>query len=207
MKTNNDDLILAGFRQGQEKAVKQLFERFHKELVAFSTRITGNRDEAQDIVVEAFLKLLPKAQNFDSIPNIRAYLYVVVRHASYEWVAKQEAAEKKQQAFVYLQQMEVMPDQASVMDNEEMIARTLQLVYDHIELLPPQEKKVFILKVIRQRPADEIAAEMNISRKTVYNLSSSAISRLRNLVGNTNLPLVLLLSTHFFQFFSNQQEF
>jgi hypothetical protein len=33
MKTNNDESILAGFKQGDEKAVKQIFERYHKELV------------------------------------------------------------------------------------------------------------------------------------------------------------------------------
>ena len=207
MKTNNDELILAGFRQGQEKAVKQIFERFHKELVAFAARITGNRDEAQDIVVEAFLKILPRAQNFASIHNIRAFLYVVVRHASYEWVEKQETAEKKQQAFAYLQQADITPEQEAVMDNEEMIARTLQLVYGYIEQLPPQEKKVFVMKVIQQKTADEIAAEMNISKKTVYNLSSSAVNRLRNLVGNAGFPLFLLFCIQFFYFFSNQQEF
>ncbi|HVK49536.1 MAG TPA: sigma-70 family RNA polymerase sigma factor [Pseudobacter sp.] len=207
MKTDNDDFILAGFRQGEEKAVKHIFERFHKELVAFATRITGSRDEAQDIVVEAFLKILPKAQNFASILNIRAFLYVVVRHASYEWVGKQEAAEKKQQAFAYLQQAEITPAQEAVMDNEEMVARTLQLVYGYIEQLPPQEKKVFVMKVIQHKSADEIADEMNISKKTVYNLSSSAVNRLRSLVGNSGFPAVLLLSAQFFQFFSNQQEF
>ncbi|MGN6420110.1 MAG: RNA polymerase sigma factor [Pseudobacter sp.] len=207
MKTNNDDFILAGFRQGQEKAVKQIFERFHKELVAFATRITLNRYEAQDIVVEAFLKILPRAQNFASIENVRAFLYVVVRHACYEWVEKQEATEKKQQAFVYLQQVDINPEPEAVMDNEEMIARTLQLVYEHIQQLPPQEKKVFVMKVIQQQSVDEIAAVMNISKKTVYNLSSSAINRLRNLVGKSGFPLFLLLCTQFSHFFSNQQEF
>lgn len=206
MKTNNDDLILAGFRQGQEKAVKQIFERFHKELVAFATRITGNRDEAQDLVVEAFLKILPRAQNFASMENIRAFLYVVVRHASYEWVEKQEAAEKKHQAFVYLQQLEINHEEGAVMDNEEMIARTLQLVYGYIEQLPPQEKKVFVMKVIQQKSVDEIASAMNISKKTVYNLSSAAVNRLRDLVGTSGFPLFLLYCTQFFHFFSNQQE-
>ena len=206
MKTNNDESILAGFKQGDEKAVKQIFERYHKELVGFATRITGDRYEAQDIVVEAFLKILPRAKDFTSMENIRAFLYVVVRHACYSWVEKQENYQKKQQAFVYLQDADI-DGPASVMDNEEMIARTLQQLYEHIQQLPPQEKKVFVLKVIRQQSADEVAAALNISKKTVYNLTSAAISRLRSLMGNASLYTVMPLITSFFEFFSNQQEF
>lgn len=205
MKMNNDESILAGFKQGEEKAVKQIFWRFHKELVAFATRITGNRYEAQDIVVEAFLKILPRAKDFTSMENIRAFLYVVIRRASYTWVEKQESIQKKEEAFAYLQNRETTVEES--MDNEEMIARTLQQLYEFIRQLPPQEKKVFVLKMIRQKSADEIAAELNISKKTVYNLTSSAISRLRNLMGNAHIPLVLLLYASFFEFFLHQQEF
>ncbi|MBO9634167.1 MAG: RNA polymerase sigma factor [Chitinophagaceae bacterium] len=205
MKTNNDDNILTGFKQGDERAVKQIFERFHNELVHFATRITGNRYEAQDIVVEAFLKILPRAKDFTSLENIRAFLYVVVRHACFAWVEKQSGLQKKEQAFAYLQDIETSSE--PLMDKEEMIARTIQQLYEFIQQLPPQEKKVFILKVIKQRSADEIAEELNISKKTVYNLTSAAISRLRSLVGRSSLPMAIMLYVNFFHFFSNQQEF
>lgn len=205
MKTNNDESILTGFKQGDEKAIKQIFERYHNELVHFATRIISNQYEAQDIVIEAFLKILPRAKDFSSLENIRAFLYVVVRHACYAWVEKQAGLQKKEQAFAYLQDIETSGE--SLMDREEMIARTLQQLYDHIQQLPPQEKKVFVLKVIRQRSADEIANELKISKKTVYNLSSAAISRLRNLIGGTSFPVAIMLYTHFFHFFSNQQDF
>lgn len=206
MKTNNDDLILAGFKQGDERAVKQIFERFHKELVSFATRITNNQYEAQDIVVEAFLKILPRAKDFTSLENIRAFLYVVTRHACYAWVEKQENLQKKEQAFMYTLDAEVSSEQ-SVMDQEEMTARILQQLYEFIQQLPPQEKKVFILKMIQQKSADEIAEELKIAKKTVYNLTSSAINRLRSMMGNTHLPSSLLLYASFFEFFLHQQEF
>lgn len=205
MKMNNDDSILTGFKQGEERAVKQIFERFHNELVHFATRITNNQYEAQDIVVEAFLKILPRAKDFTSLENIRAFLYVVVRHACYAWQEKQSGLQKKEQAFAYLQDFETGTE--PLMDKEEMIARTLQQLYGFIQQLPPQEKKVFVLKVIKQRSADEIAEELNISKKTVYNLTSAAISRLRNLVGGSSLPMAIILYSSFFHFFSNQQDF
>lgn len=207
MKKNNDDLILAGFKQGDERAVKQIFERYHKELVSFATRIINNQYEAQDIVVEAFLKILPRSKDFTSLENIRAFLYVVTRHACYAWVEKQESLQKKEQAFLYTLDAETFTEQQSIMDQEEMTARILQQLYEFIQQLPPQEKKVFVLKMIQQKSADEIAAEMKISKKTVYNLSSSAINRLRTLMGNTHLPSALLLYAGFFEIFLHQQEF
>ena len=205
MEKQTDLLLLARFRQGDEQAFKQIFERFHKELVSFATFITGQQTAAQDIVIDAFLKILPRSGQFASIEKIRSYLYVLVRHAAYAFNEQEGRMRKKQQEYSYLQQSASV-DPESPMDQEEMMARTLQQLYEYVQQLPPQEKKVFIRKIIQRQSVEEIAAELNISAKTVYNLAGSAISRLRQWLGNMPYPGALILISAFVELFSEKKE-
>ena len=56
-KTNKiNDLLLERLQRGDERAFQRLFEEFYASLCLFATRYLGDREEAADVVQDAFLK-------------------------------------------------------------------------------------------------------------------------------------------------------
>jgi RNA polymerase sigma factor (sigma-70 family) len=56
-------------------------------LCFYAERFTGNQPEAEDIVVDSFLKCYRRRDQFENLENIRSFLYVTVKNASLDHLA------------------------------------------------------------------------------------------------------------------------
>jgi len=69
-------------RDAPETLVVAAYEQYRDELVAYLVRVTRDADVAEDLVQEAFLKLLLEARDREAPDNVRAWLYRVVTNAA-----------------------------------------------------------------------------------------------------------------------------
>lgn len=58
------DTLLARARRGEAAAFEQLYRRFERPVFTLALRLTGNREEAQDVLQDAMLKLFNKLHEF-----------------------------------------------------------------------------------------------------------------------------------------------
>src|SRR5687768_3909645 len=79
------DLIIK-FKEGDQRAYTRVFEEYSSRLIYFAQEFINNRPEAEDIVVGIFTKLWKIHQNFDTIENIRAFLYIAVRNKCLDYL-------------------------------------------------------------------------------------------------------------------------
>ena len=71
-----DSLLLQGLARGEEAAFAALFLRHHPRVYGVAFRFLGDRDEAEDVAQEVFLKL--HGQRFpESEPQLGGWLYRV----------------------------------------------------------------------------------------------------------------------------------
>lgn len=82
MEMLNDDLevFLCKLQKGNERAFRKLFDEFYSALCLFAERFLGEREAAEDVAQEAFLKYWDRHADFDNYYKIKSFLYVVVRH-------------------------------------------------------------------------------------------------------------------------------
>ena len=166
--------IVEDFRNGNEAAVKQLYNLHYRALCYFAEQLVGDTLEAEDIAVESFLKLMHKKADFNSLATIQAYLYTVTRNACFDLLRKNKRREKNISELTYL----AAPD--PLFGEQEMItAQVLQVIYAAVENLPGQCKQVFKSIFIEGKNTATIAAEMGISPQTVLNQKTKAINSLR----------------------------
>lgn len=188
-KPLSDQDIIALFKRGEHAAFDYLFKLHYRALVYYGSQLVGDEQEAEDVVVETFVKLLRKRADFDNLQDIRSFLFTSVRNACYDYLRYMQRHETSHQELIYLTGKEEITD-----DLEMIKAKVLQEIYNEIENLPTQCQKVFKYVFLHGLTTEQIAAEMNISPQTVLNQKTRALNLLRlSLLKKNLLPSTISL--------------
>lgn len=138
----------------------------------FALRYVDRTDDAEDIVQQAFADAWDKNRSGEAIDNAKAYLYQAVRNRSLSWVTRP----------VHEEATERLPD-VEDLSEEEAIARAERdaRLWEAIDRLPPERKKIFLLAKRDGLKYQEIADELRLSVKTVENQMGKALKALREM--------------------------
>lgn len=152
------------------------FERYFRELYQplcmFALRFTERLDDAEDIVQQAFADVWDKNINNILIDNLKSYMYQAVRNRSLSLVTQP----------VDLQTTDQLPDLEDSSEDERIYnAERDARLWNAIDGLPPERKKIFLLSKRDGLKYQEIAEELNISIKTVENQMGKALKSLREM--------------------------
>src|SRR5258708_36678310 len=86
--------LLRDARRGREAGFLRLFDEHHLPLFRFAWRLTGSRNDAEDIVQECFLALLRPGGSFDSARTpVRTYLFGAVRNQALNRIRRREGGD------------------------------------------------------------------------------------------------------------------
>ncbi len=164
-------------------------ERYYKELLAFFTRSTGDRERAADIVQESYTRVLTRQGAASGTPESevrdpRALLYqtgknlVIDQHRRDE-VRQLESLSDSEEGLQVADAVTSQPD-AQASRKQEML-RLLAA----IESLPPRCREAFILFKFDELPQAEIAERMCISRNMVEKHIIAGMVACRRALGET----------------------
>ena len=186
-------MLLSEVAKGNENAFTLLFKNYHNLLAAFIIRITESEQLTQEIVQDVFLKIWINRGSLAELNCFKAYLFVVARNHTFNCLKQiaREKNRKKEWINTVLHQVTNSAEEPAAID-------TGKLMDDAIELLPLQQKKVYILSRrdgIRQQ---EIARELNISHETVKKHMVLALRFLKNHL-RTHIGIFTLFITSLFK--------
>jgi len=167
----------------------RIFRLYHAIMCSFSERIVGSSSDAEDIVEEVFLQLWDKKSIFNNEEHIRFFLYRAVRNASLNRLKSVQRTTEKHQ-------LGSNESATSLESHLYQIIRSeiLLNIYQEIDKLPPQEKKVITLNLLEDKKLQEIADELGLSLQSIKNYKSRALAKLRlRLPKDSYLLLITLL--------------
>ncbi|MET4542828.1 RNA polymerase sigma-70 factor (family 1) [Pedobacter africanus] len=173
---------------GDQAVYKVIFDAKYAELCYFANKIINNMPEAEDIVMDAFTRFWQQKNHIPSIKDLAAFLYTSVKNASLDHIRKQQ---RKPKIFEDLDNSLYSLDE--ILEGEEIYAMVLNQVYQGIESLPDQCKKIFKMLYFEGKSTQEIAKILNLSVQSVRNQKTRAIQLLKIKVDATNLLSVALL--------------
>jgi RNA polymerase sigma-70 factor (family 1) len=169
----SDDQIIKALHQGDGRAFNEVFDKYYKALCYFTSRLISNREEAEDIVLITFSKFWQMRANFETLVNIKAFLYITGRNNCLDYLRYKQRQADFEKAYAYLLEN----------DKEEnplkIETEVLRKIYAAIENLPLRCRKVFKLTYFQGLNANEIAEKLSISVSTVTSQRSRAIKLLR----------------------------
>jgi RNA polymerase sigma-70 factor (family 1) len=171
--TNED---IEELKKGNHTAFTTLFKALFHHIRFFCERIVKDDVEAEDIAIHCFSKYWERAEKFNTLNEIRAFLFVTARNASFDYLDKEKAKRNyRQYASQTMMRQEATQFGYEAVMFEELFAQVVK----EVENLPEQCKNVFKLVVFEQVSSEEVAKQLDISPGTVRMHCSVAIRKLR----------------------------
>ena len=180
--------IIEAFKQRDAKAFAYIFKLHRKALVYFAEKILGIREEAEDIVADSFMKLWAKHAGFNTLPEIKSFLYVVTRNSCLNFLKYSKRVSASQKEYSYWtdnKEEEIL----HIMYRAELLLE----LNSEIEILPEKMREVFELSFFQELPSGEIANKLGLSVKTVRNQKAKAVRLIRAAFLKRNLAIAFLV--------------
>jgi RNA polymerase sigma-70 factor (ECF subfamily) len=189
--------IIRGLKKRHSHAINYLFKRHYKPLCYFAWQLTGNKAEAEDIAGDVFLKLWRKHNDFETLRNIKAFLYIATRNACFDYLKHLQRKNASHEELLYLAESSEDLIEAHIIKSE-----ILRNILFEVETLPPVRKQIFKLIYLENLTTSEIAQKLNITTDTVRVQKARALNLLRTqLLKNGFISLNTILVSGLFLFF------
>lgn len=169
-----DTELLSLFKQGDEKAYTEIYDRYNGLLYLFAYKRLNNREEAKDIIHELFLSLWANRDSLNLTGSLPAYLYTAVRNRIINLVTRQKVATRYIDSFQNYLNTNTNDTDHLVRHNE-----LLQFIEKEIAELPPKTRLVFEMSRKTNLTRKEIAEQLQISEETVKSHMHGALKTLR----------------------------
>ncbi|WLD24337.1 sigma-70 family RNA polymerase sigma factor [Flavobacterium dauae] len=189
MSAFDEKELLAALRGGDPTAFSSIFHRFHSSLVFFAERILTGYDitEAEETVQDTFIKLYDRKEAFDTLQNIKAFLYITTKNACYDRIAKEKVRRKRFDS--YIATFEEADDHIL---REITYAEVIREVSMAIDLLPEKCRVIMKQFFDEDKTAKEIADDLDITVSTVNNQKARAVVLLKKRLSGAGIALLLL---------------
>ena len=143
-----DTISFESIRNGDIKAFETLFKEFYPSMCAIAIRFVSDKDVAQDIVQEVFIKLWEKRTSYEEIPNLKTFLYVSIKNLCFNYLRD------KKETIDYTNQ-EVI-NREYHFKNRLIEEETYRIVSHAIDSLPPQSSKIIKMNLCKLRQNSKI---------------------------------------------------
>lgn len=164
----SDEELIARFQQGDNYAFDLLVKRYKDPLLNFVYRFIGEKNEAEDIVQETFLRLFKNKHYYKEIAKFSTWIYTIAGN-----LAKTELRKRKRRKlfsishYLSTEKDYDIPDQTTSPESDTNTLITDKIIQKSVDKLSPKFKQVIILRDIQGFSYEEIAEIVGIPLGTV----------------------------------------
>jgi RNA polymerase sigma factor (sigma-70 family) len=168
---NDEQELIARFNKGDAAAFGQIYQLFYPKMCFFANGLIHQPEESKDIAGNVFMKLWERRDKFDSLINIKAFLYITTRNECFDLLDKRRVRNKAN-----------IP-QPDPEEQRKLIVRTETYLdtYHLIKNLEGNQRKVLEL-ILEGHSMKEIAQLLNLQEANIRKLKFRALTELRELL-------------------------
>lgn len=178
-----DEELVAAYRHGDAGAFELLLRRHRAPLFTFLLRMSNDRERAEDLTQEAFLRVIKSAQEWEERARFQTWLYTIARNLCVD--------ASRRERFRRADSLDAEgPDGASPMVDSvpspgidpargAASARLRPLLAKALVSLPAEQREVFVLREQGGLPFKEIAEIVRANENTVKSRMRYALEGLR----------------------------
>ena len=183
----SDAQIIALLQAGKKQGMNTLFERYYKPLVLFANTLLHDLPEAEDIVLEQFVKIWEK----ELYHALSTFLFTIVKNACINQIAKQG---------LFTEQLDLPHYSIAEEESNQLDETAIETVLTAVRKLPEKTQRVVQLVMCQGCTYQETANKLDVSINTVKTLLKAGMKELRSeLKGYKKIFLLFMLFPRKFQ--------
>lgn len=182
--------LITLLRQGDAKAFDRFFTEKHRTVYAYCRKWVKQEELAEEVTLDVFMTVWKKRAHLDPHLSLDAFLFKITKDLSFNCLKKMVREQK------FRHELSATSIHPATNTTE---ARILSEEYDRmagraIEQLPPQRRRIFLMRRQRDMSYEEIAEQLGISKNTVKVQLVKASRFLREyFAAHTDISFVWLL--------------
>ncbi len=164
--------LVAAHLSGDGRASAELVGRYQARLVRFIDRMIGDRERAEDLVQEAFVRVFRHLHRFDQARKFSTWVYTIASN-----LAKNELRNRHRSPLVFYEsvrptwqedQQPLQFEDARSRPDDMYARRHLRALVDGVVArLPEHQRTVFVMRELEGRSYEEIAQATDANLGTV----------------------------------------
>ena len=181
LKEADDSMLVARFLAGERRAFTELADRYHVRLMNFIQRTIGDRERAEDLVQETFIRVYRHLHRFDQTKKFSTWVYTIAGN-----LAKNELRNRSRNPLVLFQTIKKnwdadhrpleWEDNTYRPDDLYRKRHLKEMIDGAVAQLPEHHRMVFVLREMEGKTYEEIAEITGVNLGTV----KSRLNRARN---------------------------
>jgi len=187
MNLTDEREIFGWIKKGNEKAFETLFHKYYGLLCAYAARIVSNKDAAEEIVQDYFVKLWEKHEQLSVETSVYNYLFRSVKNHCVNYIQHNKIKLKYARSVAEHTESQITEE----FDFPE--PDIFEKIEISINSLPEKRREIFRLSRRDGLKYHQIAEKLQISVKTVETQMSLAFKTLREQLRNTKFFFTFLL--------------
>ena len=186
---HDESVLVAEAKAGNYTAFEELVNRYEKKIYRLGLNVTGNPEDAEDMLQETFLKAFEHLQDFREDSRFYTWIVRIAINQGLMKLRKRRSSKEVQMEDTSNDDGEVIPrDFADWRPNpEEELERTEleEILQNAARLLPMTFRTVFFLRDVEGLSTEETAEMLNLSEGAVKARLFRARLRLREELSKT----------------------
>jgi RNA polymerase sigma-70 factor (ECF subfamily) len=190
-RADRDLDLLEALRLHEPAAAERLFTTYGERAYRLATRITGNEQDAEEVVQDAFWTVVRKIDTFRGEAAFGSWLYRIVANAAYQKLRGRQSRDRDLSLDEVLPSFDArgrhvgpMADWSARVDDPSVQAELRVALTSAIDELPPGARTVVVLRDVEGLSNLEIAEALGLSVPVVKSRVHRARLFLRKQLGD-----------------------
>lgn len=141
--------------------VTQIFADYHQSVFFYIYRRIGKKEDSEDLVQDAYLRLL-EYRSMLRPDTVKYFLFTIVRNLVSDYLRR---FYKRQELSLFWMET----DEVESADTHAIVHDLRVQELRRIKALPKQRRRIYVMNRFEGKNAADIAAELNLSQRTVEN--------------------------------------
>lgn len=150
-----DDILVAEILKGEKRSFRTLVERYQNMVFTIAFRVTNNREEAEEVAQDVFMKVYNNLENFKGDSKFSSWLYRIAHNTALTKIRN------RKEAFTAIDKL-MNGQKSTAVLNEAEQNFTREDLNTAISRLEPEEATIITLYYLSEQNLDEIAVILNI---------------------------------------------
>ena len=175
----NDEMLVDACVSGSTKAQKILFDRFAPKMMAISMRYIRDKERANDVLQDAFIKVFQNLNSFKKDGSLEGWVSRIVVNTALDTLRRNKK---------FLNNVEIDDIHVSVIQKSEAVSKLeSESLMEIINTLPDGYRVIFNMFAIEGYSHKEIAEKLDITESTSKSQYARARKAIKKLLDKYNI--------------------
>jgi len=181
---SSEHALIRKAKQGDGRAIEALIRAHQDALYAFMLRMSGRPDVAEDIVQEAFVRVLKNLDRFDSRFRFSTWLFTIAKRLYVNSIQKLRPTYDSDVIDSHHGAIEPVGGEAA---RSETIQNVRSVVDFALKELAPQQREIILLFHQQNWPITDIAVFLKMPEGTVKSHLHRARKRMKKVIESSGM--------------------